>query len=92
LQDAFLLLWWQATEALQALSQNLLPSWRKAAKQGIVVQRFLLLIGRQIFVAAQPLAGMIALRLGLPPGFLPRLAPCRQPILGATRRRHGRQH
>ncbi len=32
----------------------------KAAELGIVIQRLLLLIGRKIFVAAQPLSGVIA--------------------------------
>jgi hypothetical protein len=61
LQDAVLLLWWEAAEALQLSTQHLLPSGRKAAELGIVFQRFLLLIGGKIPVAAQPLPGMIAL-------------------------------
>jgi hypothetical protein len=52
LQDAVLLLWREAVETQQAFPQYLLPGWRKAAELGIVVESFLLLIGRQVLVAA----------------------------------------
>ncbi len=90
LQDAVLLLRRQAAETPQAFPQNLLPQRRKAAEQGIVFEGFLLLVGRQVFVAAQPLSGVIALQPGLP-RFLPGLAPFSKAGLGRTAS-GGRQH
>lgn len=65
LQDAILLARRQTAETLQTLAQQLLARGRKAAKLGIIVQGFLLLLGRKILVASQPLSGVIALP-GLP--------------------------
>jgi hypothetical protein len=65
LQDAILLARRQTAETLQTLAQQLLARGRKAAELGIIVQGFLLLLGRKILVAAQPLSGVIALP-GLP--------------------------
>jgi hypothetical protein len=61
LQDAILLLRRKSAETLQPLAQSLLPFEREIAELGIVVQRFLLLVGRKIFIPAQPLSGVILL-------------------------------
>jgi hypothetical protein len=52
-----LLLRRQTVETLQALLQPLLPLRRQTAECGIILQRSLLLFGREISVAAQPLPG-----------------------------------
>ena len=72
---------------------NLLPLGRKAAELGIVVQRLLLLVGRKILIAAQPLSGVIA--QGLPPClafFTPLLDALSEAILGMARRDGERHH
>ena len=81
LQDAVLLLRRKAAETLQAFPQDLLPGRRKAAELGIVFQRLLLLIGRKILVAAQPLSGVIGLQRLLA-RLLPGLAPFSEAGLG----------
>ena len=92
LQDAVLHAWRKAAETLQALPQDLLPRRRQAAELGIVIQRFLLLIGRKILVAAQPLSGVIALHLGLPARLLTGLSPFSETVLRRTRRTRGRRY
>jgi len=46
---------------LQAILQELLALGRKAAELRIVLQSALLLLGRKIAIALQPLAGVVAL-------------------------------
>src|SRR6185503_1684934 len=58
LQDAVLLLLREAAETQQPFPQDLLPGRRKVAELGIVVESFLLLIGRQVLVTAEPLSGV----------------------------------
>jgi hypothetical protein len=46
---------------LQPLPELLLPLRRQATKRRIILQRALLLVGRHIFVPAQPVPGMASL-------------------------------
>jgi hypothetical protein len=89
LQDAVLLLLREAAETQQPFPQDLLPGRRKVAELGIVVESFLLLIGRQVLVTAEPLSGVTGLRLL--PRFLPLLASFSGTTLSPTRRSGGGQ-
>src|SRR5713226_1039261 len=65
IQNALLPLRRQAAEMFQTLPQPLLPLRRQVAELGIIFQRLLLLLRRKIFVLAQPLTGVMSLRLAL---------------------------
>ena len=60
IQNAQLLLRRKGRKMLQSLAQLLLPLGGQAAEFGIVLQRALLLIGRQICVSPQPIPGVTA--------------------------------
>jgi len=60
IQNAQLLLRGESGKTLQALAQLLLPLGGQAAEFGIVLQRAVLLIGREIRIAPQPIPRMAA--------------------------------
>ena len=64
IQHAQLFVRREAREMLEPLQQELLPGWRQTPECGIILQGTFLFVGRQVFVATQPVAGMPALEWG----------------------------
>lgn len=61
IEDALLLLWWQAGETLQLPYQCLLTLGREASELRIAQQRTLLLSRRYVLVMAKPIASVSSL-------------------------------
>lgn len=91
-ENTILLLRGKAIKALQPIPQALLPLGRQIAELRIVFQRFLLLCGRNIAVASQPVASMTPLALAIPTLFLPLLALLAASLCPTNRGHRERQH
>lgn len=73
IKNPLLLLGRQVVKTLQPFAQALLTLRRKIAELGIIFQGLLLLVGREIAIASQPVSSVVArvlLRLAISPLFL----------------------